>query len=163
MHHLNWSDHNMTSRPTLLSLFALVLGAAPSVQAQQRGTPDPERAAARQVLLEMAAHLQGGKWASADSLFATRGVHVLADTAALHTWAEYRDTRLKPELSRYTSLRVAHTGVEAQVRGAVAWVAFRQEIAGTTTAGAEQRVGRGSAVLEKLDGRWTIVHYHVSH
>jgi len=111
----------------------------------------------------LSSHLQTGKWESADSLFATRGVHILADTAALHSWAEYREKLLKPDLARYGNLRVAHTGVEAQVRGGVAWVAFRQEIGGTPTSGPVQRVGRGSAVLEKLNGRWTIVHLHVSH
>jgi len=153
----------MISSPTLLAAFAFIVGAASPARAQQRGTPDPERAAARQVILEMAALLQGGKWASADSLFATRGVHILADTVAVHSWADYREKLLKPDLARYGNLRVAHTGVEAQVRGAVAWVAFRQEMSGTPTSGPEQRVGRGSAVLEKMDGRWTIVHLHISH
>jgi hypothetical protein len=36
----------------------------------------------------------------------------------------------------------------------------KQEIGGSAP---PARVARGSAVLEKLDGRWTIVHYHVSH
>jgi len=128
----------------------------------QRGTPDPERAAARQVLLELAADLQDGKWPQADSLFAARGVHILADTAAYHSWADYREKQLKTDLARYSGLKVAHTGVEAQVRGNVAWVAFRQEVGGTTTPTTTPKVARGSAVLEKLDGRWTIVHYHVS-
>ncbi len=146
----------------LLSAAVLVLAIAAPYAEAQRGTPDPERAAARQVILAMAAHVQGGQWASADSLFATGGVHILADTSAFHSWAEYRDGRLKPQLARYTNLRVTHTGVEAQVRGAVAWVAFRQEIAGSATAGAALQVSRGSAVLEKLNGRWTIVHLQVS-
>jgi ketosteroid isomerase-like protein len=151
----------MISRFSLLPILALVFATTSTAQAQG-GTPDPERAAVRQVILEMAAHVQAGKWASADSLFATRGVHVLTDTAGLHSWAEYRDSRLKPELARYTSPRLAHTGVEAQVRGNVAWVAFRQEISAAAAGSPAARVGRGSAVLEKLDGRWTIVHLHMS-
>src|SRR5215216_3773139 len=152
----------MISVTRILPAAALVLGAITAPLQAQRGTPDPERAAARQVLLELASHLQDGKWTQADSLFAARGVHVLADTAAYHSWAEYRDKQLKPDLARYSGLKVAHTGVEAQVRGNVAWVAFRQEVGGTTTPASQARVGRGSAVMEKLDGRWTIVHYHVS-
>jgi hypothetical protein len=152
----------MFAASKVLSLVMITLAVlAPRAEAQ-RGTPDPERAAARQVLLAMAAHVQGGKWASADSLFATSSVHILADTNAFHSWAEYRDGKLKPELARYANLKVTHTGVEATVRGAVAWVAFRQEVAGTPSSGAAIQVSRGSAVLEKLNGRWTIVHLHMS-
>jgi ketosteroid isomerase-like protein len=146
----------------LVPVLVFVLAAAASSAAAQGGTPDPERAAARQVILQLAADVQAGKWPSADSLFATRGVHILADTLGLHAWAQYRDSQLKPDLARYSNLRVAHTGVEATVRGNVAWVAFRQEISGTPTSGPAQRIGRGTAVLEKLEGRWTIVHLHIS-
>ncbi|MEO5870679.1 MAG: nuclear transport factor 2 family protein [Gemmatimonadaceae bacterium] len=145
-----------------LCVTAAVLVGVSSPALAQGPAPDPERAAARQVFLELALDLQTGKWASADSLFATRGLHVLADTTAYHSWAGYRDGQLKPELARYTNLKVAHTGVEAQVRGAVSWVAFRQEISGTSSSGPAQRVSRGSAVLEKVDGRWIVVHLHLS-
>src|SRR5215210_2216010 len=92
---LIWRNNPMFSRLTPLFAAALMLAVATSTAAGQRATPDPERAAARQVILEMAAHVQGGKWAEADSLFAARGVHVLVDTAAYHSWAEYRDRQLK--------------------------------------------------------------------
>jgi hypothetical protein len=148
---------NMTQRAG--SITALLLVAGTSSLHAQRGPPDPERAAARQVLLELASNIQDGKWAQADSAFATRGLHVLADTMAFHSWADYREKSLKPDLAKFSGLKVVHTGVEAQVRGNVAWVAFKQEIGGSS---GTPRIGRGSAVLEKLDGRWTIVHYHIS-
>jgi hypothetical protein len=148
----------MTFATRLLSTGALLVACATPAIAQ-RGTPDPERAAARQVLLELASDLQDGKWAQADSLFAPRGVHVLADTNAFHSWAEYRDKQVKPELAKLSGVKVVHSGVESQVRGNVAWVAFKQEVGGSS---GQARVGRGSAVLEKVDGRWTIVHYHIS-
>lgn len=56
-----------------------------------------------------------------------------------------------------------HIGVETVVRGGTdAWVAFGQKISGITTQASAPRVARGSAVLEKFNGRWTIVPYHVS-
>ena len=148
----------MTARVGTMTALLIATATAPAL-AQQRGTPDPERAASRQVLLELGTYLQDGKWGQADSLFATRGVHVLADTSAFHSWADYREKSLKPDLAKYSGLKVAHTGVESQVRGNVAWVAFKQEVGGSS---GTPRIGRGSAVLEKLDGRWTIVHYHIS-
>jgi hypothetical protein len=152
----------MISTRHLLCAVALIAGTSASPVHAQRGTPDPERAAARQVLLAMATHIQEGKWEQADSLFATRGVHILADTSAYHSWAEYRDKQLKPDLARYGDLTLAHTGVEAQVRGTIAWVAFKQVVGGNTTPASAPRVGRGSAVLEKINDRWTIVHLHIS-
>lgn len=143
-----------------LSSAALLLTITSASLAAQRGTPDPERAATRQILLELGNFLQTGNWVKADSAFAARGVHVLADTMAYHSWAEYRDKTLKPELEKLSGLKVANTGVESVVRGDVAWIAFRQEIGGSS---GMAKVARGTAVLEKREGRWVIVHYHVSH
>jgi hypothetical protein len=85
-------------------------------------------------------------------------MHILTDDATTHGWAEYRDQHLAPELD-IAGLRYAHTAVEPVVRGNVAWVAFRREISGTAMAASE---GRGTAVLEKVDDRWVIVHLHMS-
>jgi hypothetical protein len=144
----------------LIPAFAMML--AVSSAAAQGAARDPERAAVRQVILELASHVQSGNWASADALFAARGAHMLADTSAMHSWAEYRDGHLKTEVGRYSNVKVTHTGVEAQVRGAAAWVVFKQEITGTPSSGAARMVGRGSAVLEKIEGRWIIVQLHMS-
>lgn len=140
------------------SACALLLCAAVPAWAQ-RGAPDPERAATRQIIQALGANIQDGNWAAVDNAFATRGLHVLVDTLALHSWADYRDKHLKPDLARYSGAKVAHTSVESVVRGSVAWVAFRQEISGGA---APPRVARGTAVLEKANDRWTIVHYHIS-
>jgi len=49
-----------------------------------------------------------------------------------------------------------------EIRGTIAWVAFRQQLSGTTASGPLSVAGRGTAVLEKRDGRWVIVHLHIS-
>ena len=63
------------------------------------------------------------------------------------------------ELAPLEGLRYAHTAVEPVVRGSVARVAFRREISGTGRTAVE---GRGTAVLEKVDAGWVIVHLHMS-
>jgi ketosteroid isomerase-like protein len=143
---------------TICSIALLFTSAQVSAQ---RGTPDPERDAVRQVILDLATHIQTGNLSAIDSLFRGRGVHIVTDTVTTHGWTEYRDQHLKPELTRYTNLKFTHSAVEAQVRGNVAWVAFRQELTGDAP-GPARTPGRGSAVLEKLDGKWRIVHLHVS-
>jgi ketosteroid isomerase-like protein len=142
---------------TIIALLLAPVGAA----AAQRGIPDPERAAVQQLLVAMGQNIQSGNMSAVDSLFSSGG-HILTDTTTLHAWTAYRDGQLKAELARFTNLKFEHTAVEAQVRGTVAWVAFRQQISGTTSAGALQLSGRGTAVLEKRNGRWVIVHLHVS-
>ena len=52
--------------------------------------------------------------------------------------------------------------VEPQVRGDVAWSSFRYDLAVDTQRGHLEREGRGTAVLERRDGRWLIVHLHTS-
>jgi hypothetical protein len=159
-YHLHEDPAMNSFRRTVVAVaLAAASVAISSPLAAQRGTPDPERVAVRTVIQALAQNLQDGKWEMADSAFAARGLHVLVDTLALHTWAEYRDKYLKMDMAKYTDLKVAHTGIESVVRGNVAWSAWRQELSGT---GAPARVARGSAVLEKVNEKWTIVHYHVS-
>lgn len=123
--------------------------------------PDPEREAVQQVITRFAEHVQEGNLSALETFFPERGLHILTDSATTHGWAEYRDRHLKPELARFPGLRYAHTRVEPVVRGNVAWVAFRREL--SSSAGAAEPVqGRGTAVLEKRDDRWLIVHLHVS-
>lgn len=146
----------------VLSLFAIAATIPASLSAQRPpAAPDPERAAVQAVITDFATKIQANNLAGIDSLFPTRGGHILADSVTTHGWVEYRDRILKPELARYSALRYEHTAVEAVVRGNVAWVAFRRLLSNTNSATPPVQ-GRGTAVLEKLNNRWTIVHLHVS-
>jgi hypothetical protein len=142
----------------LLTGALLLLGLSSASAGHAQAAPDPERAAVQQVITKLGEYIQAGDLSAADSLFPARG-HILTDNATTHSWAEFRDQFLKPEMARYQGLRYAHTAVEPVARGNVAWVAFRRQISGTGTTPAS---GRGTAVLEKVDGRWLIVHLHMS-
>ena len=128
-----------------------------ALRAQVRSPPDPERAAVQQVIVRLGELLQAGDLAAIEGLVRPR-LHILTDNATTHGWEEYRDKFLVPQLDRIEA-GYAHTAVEATVRGNVAYVAFRR-VCGR--AGGAQTEGRGSAVLEKLDGRWVIVHLHMA-
>lgn len=130
-----------------------------SLSAQR--TPNPERTAVQSIITAFAEHIQSGNFSAIDSLFPARGVHILTDDATTHGWPEYRDGYLRPELASFQELQYAHTAVEAVVRENVAWVAFRRQLTGqdATTPAVN---GRGTAVLEKRQGRWIIVHLHMS-
>lgn len=147
--------------PRLLVATSLLIGLlTPASLAGQR-TPDPERSAVQRVIVELAERIQANDLSALDSLFRPRGLHILTDNATTHGWPEYRDKHLKPELAQFPALRYSHTAVEAVVRGEVAWVAFRRELS-SSAGGAAPVSGRGTAVLEKIDNRWIIVHLHLS-
>ena len=143
-----------------ISGLLLVLTLVPAIVSAQRA-PDPERDAVQAVIAGFAEHIQANELDALDPFFPPRGLHILTDNATTHSWAEYRDQHLVPELAGYDGLRYAHTAIEPVVRGDVAWVAFRREFS-SSAAGATPVQGRGSAVLEKRDGRWVIVHLHMS-
>lgn len=146
--------------PRSVVLSGLCWAAAAPLHAQ--AMPNPDRTAVQEFIVRMGEGIQAGNFVAVDSLFPARGLHILTDTLTLHGWADYRDQHLKPELARFTGLGFRHMAVEAVVRGDVAWVAFRQMISGTTEGTLREVAGRATAVLERRDGRWLIVHLHVS-
>ena len=128
-----------------------------SARAQVRSQADPERAAVQQVIVRFGELLQAGDLAAIEPLVRPR-LHILTDNATTHGWVEYRDQYLVPVLDRMKA-GYAHTAVEATVRGDLAYVAFRRVFG---RAGGAQTEGRGTAVLEKLEGRWVIVHLQMA-
>ena len=148
-----------------LLLVALLLGIGTTTPELAAQTPaprpaDPDRDAVQQFVMQLGENINRNDFAALEAFFPARGVHILTDSVTTHGWAEYRDQHLKPELARFTGLRYEHTSIEPVVRGNVAWVAFRRIFTSTGPAGSAQ--GRGSAVLEKREGRWIIVHLHMS-
>ncbi len=143
--------------PLLASMIALAFLVPATVNGQQSA----DRAAVQRVITAFADGIHTNALADIDALFAPSGVHILIDNQALHGWAEYRDFHLKPEMARYSGLRYAHTGIESSVRGNIAWAAFRWQMSSAGD-GPAPVLGRGSAVLEKIDGSWKIAHLHLS-
>lgn len=150
------------SRYLWSALTVVTAALAPATAAAQTDSPNPDRAAVQAVIVSLANHIQDSNLGAIESLFPARGLHILTDDATTHGWPEYRDQHLRPELEQYQNLRYAHTSVEPTVRGDIAWVTFRRQLEGNTASGAAQVQGRGSAVLEKRDGRWMIVQLHMS-
>jgi ketosteroid isomerase-like protein len=144
-------------RLLLATTLALAVLAPAGVHAQA----DEQRAEVLGVITAFANGIHTSALSDVEGLFAPTGVHILVDNAALHGWGEYRDDYLAPEMARYADMRYAHTGVETSVRGNIAWSAFRWQMSSAGD-GPAPVLGRGSAVLEKMNGDWKIVHLHMS-
>jgi len=138
--------------------FALSAGTSSSTTAQTS-----ERDAVIAVIEAVATFSQAKNVSAIDTLFASgRGVHIIEGAGVNHGWADYRDHHLQPELEGFESFEYRYFAVEPQVRQDVAWSSFRYELTADTPRGHVELEGRGTAVLEKQDGRWLIVHLHTS-
>lgn len=151
-------------RDALASLLILALPfGAPPLVAQEPPGRSAEAAAVSEVVRSVAANLETERLGALDTLFAPgRGVHIIEGSGVDRGWAEYRDDHLVPELEVIENLSYRYHGVEPQVRGNVAWASFRYELGADFP---DERIdveGRGTAILERLDGRWRVVHLHTS-
>ena len=91
-----------------------------------------------------------------------RGVHIIGGAGVNHGWADYRDHHLGPELERAETFQIRYYAVEPQVRGNISWASFRYDLLAEMDGNHLDMEGRGTAILEKRDDRWLIVHLHTS-
>ena len=139
-------------------LVASALGSP--VTAQDTAGPETE---VRTVLESYAALAQAGDLDGMGELFSQRrGVHIIEGAGVNHGWADYRDNHLAPELEAFRDFRYRYFAVEPVVRGDLAYAAFRYELQARYGERDLDIEGRGTAVLERIDGRWQIVHLHTS-
>ncbi len=144
---------------TTLGHLAVVTLVVPSLVLAQ----DDDRAAVTKVLEAIAQYSQQGNLEAMDTLYSpSRGVHIIEGAGVNHGWEDYRDNHLAPELASFENFQYRFFAIEPSVRGNVSWSAFRYELSLDTSAGHREIEGRGTAVLEKTDGRWQIVHMHTS-
>ncbi len=117
----------------------------------------------RSLLEQVAAFTQAGNLSPLDEIYAPgRGVHIIEGAGVNHGWDEYRDHHLKPELQAFNNLQYRFFAIEPQVRGDIAFSAFRYELSAVTESRRIEIEGRGTAILEKSGEGWKIVHMHTS-
>lgn len=141
---------------TVLAILFFII--APSVSAQ---SDDVDRI--HTLIESVAQNIQEGDFAALDNLYSfSRGVHIIEGAGVNHGWVDYRDHHLKPELEAFNNLKYRYFAIEPQIRGKVAFSSFRYELSADTESGHIELEGRGTVVLEKLDGQWKIIHSHTS-
>ncbi len=117
----------------------------------------------RSVMERVASLMKAGDLEPLGEIYAPgRGVHIIEGAGVNHGWEDYRDHHLKPEMEALKNFDYRYFAIEPQVRGNMAYTSFRYELAADTDKGHFEIEGRGTAILEKMDGRWRIVHTHTS-
>jgi hypothetical protein len=133
------------------------------VQGQVAAQTDEAEAEIVLTLERIADSFESGELGLLDEVFAPGpGVHIIEGAGVNHGWAEYRDEHLRPELEAFKNLVYRYFAIEPVVRGELAFAAFRYELSADLNGGPLNMEGRGTAVLEQLEGRWKIVHLHTS-
>jgi ketosteroid isomerase-like protein len=81
---------------------------------------------------------------------------------ANYGWSDYRNTHLAPELKEFKNTKYSFSDLKVKVDGKTAWATFKYSLTADIGTRNIQSGGLGTAVLEKRDGRWQIVHWHSS-
>jgi len=149
-------------------LSVLVLAAIVPAQAQ-KAAPPPSPSASPAAIDK--AYLQSiwDGWSAADldkqgQFYAQGSGHLFFDVAPLKydSWDDYK-AGVAPSLKE--APKVTYTiGDDIQIHpeGKITWVDGTLEMSGTTPQGKQSIPLRWTAVFEQQDGRWVIVHEHVS-
>ena len=115
------------------------------------------------VLTREAAAVEKGDLAALDKIWAnSEDVTVFESGHANYGWTDYRNSHLAPELKEFKNTKYTFSDLKVKVDGKTAWATFKYALAADIGARNIQSGGLGTAILEKRDGQWRIVHWHSS-
>ena len=115
------------------------------------------------VLTREAQAVEKGDLPALDKIWAnTEDVTVFESGYANYGWNDYRNTHLGPELKEFKNTKYAFSDMKVKVEGKTAWATFKYTLAADMGARKVESGGLGTAVLEKREGKWRIVHWHSS-
>jgi len=115
------------------------------------------------VLRQEAVAVEKGDLPALDKLWANdESVTVFESGHANYGWTDYRNTHLGPELKEFKNTKYAFSDMKVKVDGKTAWATFKYTLAAEMGTRKIESGGLGTAVLEKRDGKWRIVHWHSS-
>lgn len=115
------------------------------------------------VLTREAIAVEKGDMAALDKIWAnSEDVTVFESGHANYGWTDYRNTHLAPELKEFKNTKYAFSDLKVKVDGKTAWATFKYTLAAEMGTRKIESGGLGTAVLEKREGVWRIVHWHSS-
>lgn len=144
----------------VLAIVAIVVGFGLFISAFAQ---TDEIKAVTDVLTREAAAVEKGDLAALDKIWANdESVTVFESGHANYGWNDYRNSHLGPELKEFKNTKYAFSDLKVKVDGKTAWATFKYTLAAEMGTRKVESGGLGTAVLEKRDGTWRIVHWHSS-
>ncbi len=115
------------------------------------------------VLTREAAAVEKGDLAALDKIWAnSEDVTVFESGHANYGWTDYRDSHLGPELKAFKNTKYSFSDMKVKISGAMALATFKYNLAADFKERRIDSAGLGTAVLEKQNGKWRIIHWHSS-
>ena len=156
------------SQRTVLTavVFVSLLGfAAESISPAITGVDD--EALVRNALMKSALSFEKNDIAMASQVWANdESLTVFESGHANYGWTDYRDHHLVPEMGEMKNTKYAFSDIKIHLAGKTAWATFKYTIAADVVDNGKTRhidgAGLGTAILEKREGQWRIVHWHSS-
>jgi ketosteroid isomerase-like protein len=116
-----------------------------------------------ELLTQEARAVETGDLAALDKIWANdESVTVFESGHANYGWADYRNSHLAPELKEFKNTKYAFSELKVKVAGDTAWATFKYTLSADVAARRVESNGLGTAVLEKRQDGWRIVHWHSS-
>ena len=142
-------------------MLALIAGFGVLVRSASAAQAEEERV--RAALMQSAAGFEKGDMAVLNKVWANdESVTVFVSGHANYGWADYRDHHLMPEMKEMKNTKYTLSDIKVKMAGTTAWTTFKYAISADVGARHVDGGGLGTAVLEKREGRWQIVHWHSS-
>lgn len=115
------------------------------------------------ILTKEAQAVEKGDLAALDKIWAnSEDVTVFESGHANYGWTDYRNNHLAPELKEFKNTKYSFSDLKVKVDGKTAWATFKYSLTADIGTRNIQSGGLATAVLEKRNGRWQIVHWHSS-
>jgi ketosteroid isomerase-like protein len=126
-----------------------------------------DEVAVREALMKSAASFEKNDMAAATQVWANdESLTVFESGHANYGWADYRDHHLGPEMKEMQNTKYSFSDMKIHLAGNTSWVTMKYSIAADVGEPGKTRhvegAGLATAVLEKRDGQWRIVHWHSS-
>ena len=147
-------------KPIITFLFILLSASLGVARDSSKKSPEAE---VRELLGRSATAYQKGDYDATEKLWAHGDeVSVFESGYANYGWNDYRDNHLKPELAEMKNVRFAFSDIKSRVDRSMAWATFKFTITADYEGKKIDSAGIGTAILERYDTGWKIVHMHTS-
>ena len=144
-------------------VIAIIVGVAGFAFYQSVSAQTDEVKAVADLLMLEAVAVEKGDLAALDKIWANdESVSVFESGHANYGWNDYRNTHLAPELKEFKNTKYAFSDLKVKVDGKTAWATFKYTLSADLGTRHIDSGGLGTAVLEKREGKWRIVHWHSS-
>jgi ketosteroid isomerase-like protein len=155
-------DAAMASAIVLVGLIAFIASSKSTTTADA-----DDQAAVREALMKSALSFEKNDITMASQVWANdESLTVFESGHANYGWPDYRDHHLVPEMGEMKDTKYGFTNIKIHLAGKTAWATFKYSISADVPDNGKMRHvdggGLGTAVLEKRNGRWQIVHWHSS-